>query len=193
VTRTGARDLDGLGEIVRRYPIGLVLQPGAGRSESWSRWNALLAERSIPTSTAWPGMALELGDVLLELEDVADESAERSPSLGLRLLYGALDLRLVGGVGPTAVEVGKTVVVRLAPEIALNRELAESLFVLDNRATVVGGRTLLSQTDGPIRMPLVGADLIELASDGTQTRLWRAPCGAEHARCAWPQEEADRP
>jgi competence protein ComEC len=186
VTRTGARDLDGLGEIVRRYPIGLVLQPGAGRGDSWSRWNALLAERSIPTSTAWPGAAVELGDVLLELDGVVEESAERLPSLSMRLLYGALDLRLVGGVAPTAMEGGKTVVVRLAPEIALNRELAERLVVMDHRVAVVGGRASLSQVDGPIRMPLANADLVELASDGTNTRIWRTPCGVGHERCVWP-------
>jgi competence protein ComEC len=187
VTRAGERDLEGLAEIARRYPIALVLQPSTGRGESWSRWTGLLAERSIPIVVASSGLALELGDgAHLEVDDLAEADADRPPNLSLRLLFGSLDLRLVGGATRAPFGDELTAIVRLAPELGLTRELRRQLAPASDHAAVVGGRATAANEHALVQFRLTGSDVVELWSDGAQTRLRRAGCQEASEPCSWP-------
>ena len=187
VTRAGERDLDGLAEIARRYPIALVVQPSTGRGESWSRWRGLLAERSIPIVAASPGLAVDLGDgARLEVDDLAEADADRPPTLSLRLLFGILDLRVVGGATRAPFDDELTAVVRLAPELSLTRELRRQLPLASDRGVVVGGRGAAPNEPASPQFRLTGSDVVELSSDGAQTRLRRAGCQEASEPCSWP-------
>lgn len=185
VTRAGARDIDGLIEIARRYPANLVLQPGGGKGEAWSRWTSTLAERSIPAITASHGLSVEIEDgAWLEVESVIDEDAERSPSLNARILFGSLDLHVVGGARAVEIDGQRTTVVRLAPQIGLRADLLAQL--VGERSVVVGGRGSTSSETAVVHFRLFGDDVVELTSDGGETRIRRSRCPAGAAPCSWP-------
>jgi competence protein ComEC len=192
VTRAGDRDLGGLLEIARQYPIGLVLQPGTGRGENWSRWNSLLAERSITSIKGAPDLALRLDEqTLLEIDNLIEDEPERPPGLSLRLLFGALDLRVAGGPLRGRMDGGGTLVVRLAPELRPSRELRAQVTAAG--ATVIGGPRLPPQEVLFEHVPLGGVDVLELTSDGMETYLRRNRCRPELELCSWMLDNAKGP
>jgi competence protein ComEC len=194
VTRAGERDISGLAEVARRYPIGLVLQSSSGGHEAWWQWNLLLAERAIPSITATPGMAVWLDEqTLLEIEGSVEHESERPPSLTARLLLGSLDLRVAGGPLASRPVVDRTLVVRLAPELALSRELQAQLAATGSSGAVIGGRgSSTAQTAFP-HIRLSGADVLELTTDGVETRLRRTACRPPPEPCSWSLGNAKGP
>ena len=187
VTRAGERDLDGLAAIVNRFPIGLVLQPEAGRGVAWSTWTAALGQRGIPVINASQGLALELEDARLEVDSVANDD-ERLPALTLRLQFGSLDLLIAGHSWQGTPDEERRTVVRLAPELSPARAWSGLLAEGADRLAIVGGRRASSGSGSPAHFSLAGGDVVELRSDGVQTRVWRAPCQPDMETCSWPPE-----
>jgi competence protein ComEC len=189
VTRAGERELDGLGEIARRYPIGLVVQPPDGRAESWTRWTDLLTARAIAIRAADPGLRLDFGDgISLELFEPPPGETTRLPTLSPRLRLGQLDLWVLGGELPLEAEPGQLTVVRLAPELGLSRELRAKLVASDGRALVVGGRPPTDGDPSLTQLRLEPGARIELLADGVRLNLSHAPCADNRAACEWALE-----
>jgi competence protein ComEC len=186
VTRAGERDLDGLAEIVRRYPVAQVVQPPAGHGESWDRWSALLAARGVSTRFGEPGLRLDLGEgVSIELFESSGSGASDLPSLSLRLSSAGLDLWVLGGELPREAEPGRLTVARLAPELGLSRALRVKLATGSGSALVVGGRPPL---DGELDMPqlrLEPGSRLELIAEGDRINVSRAPCPGGQVQCSW--------
>ena len=99
LTGYGDDKLAGLLEVVRRYPVGLVLQPetpptkGAGRA-----WAELLRERGVPAVRASAGQRIPLGeDGWLEVVWAAGEKeAGEDAALALKLVSGGVSVLLPG-------------------------------------------------------------------------------------------------
>jgi hypothetical protein len=192
VTRAGEPGVSGLLEIAGQYPIGLVLQPGMGGGENWSRWNSFLVQRSIPSIKGAPNLALQLDEqTLLEIDSLIEEEPERSSSLSLRVLFGALDLRVAGGPLSGQMDWGGTLVLRLAPELGPSRQLPAQAIGAD--ATVIGGRGLPRKDATFEHVPLNGADVLELTSDGMETYLRRISCRPQAELCSWRLGKAKGP
>lgn len=186
VTRSGEQDMQGLVEIARRYPPNLVLQPEVGRGDAWTLWTSMLAERSIPSIGASLGLSVEIEDgISLEVEAADAEDLRRLPSLSLRVSFGSLDLHIVGGARPVAIDSQRTSVVRLAPEIGLRADLRAELGAMGDRSAVIGGRLTPGET-APTYFRLGGNEMLELTSDGERTRLERRACSELAERCSWP-------
>jgi competence protein ComEC len=189
VTRAGERDLDGLAEIVRRYPVALVIQPPAGQGESWARWTDLLAARGIPTRLGEPGLQLDLGDgISIELFDAPEGGATRLPTLNPRLRSASLDLWVLGGELPRQVEPGRLTVARLAPELSLSRDLRTKLASSDGSTIVLGGRPPPDGDTSLRQLRLEPGSRLELLDDGARLSLSRAPCAGDRAGCSWALE-----
>jgi hypothetical protein len=186
VTRAGERDLDGLAEIVRRYPVALVVQPPAGRGEAWDRWVALLAARGISTRAGEPGLRLDFGDeVSVELFQTSASGTADLPSISPRLSSSSLDLWVLGGELPREADPGRLTVARLAPELGLSRALRTKLATSQGSAIVIGGRPPLDGEPGVHQVRLEPGTRLELVIDGTSVSLSRAPCAGDQLQCNW--------
>jgi len=185
VTRAGERDLDGLGEIVRRYPVGQVVEPPSGLPERAGRWSDALRQAEVPRTLAQPGLAVELDGLALVVEDIVTESGDRPASLTVRVLSDVLDLRIVGaGIGSPPAET-RAVVVRLAAELGLSRELRQRLAPAGERLVVIGGRAGGEAEPGVTRLRLGGGEIVELIDDGSAVTVRRLLCSSGADGCAW--------
>jgi competence protein ComEC len=187
VTRAGERDMDGLVEIVRRYPVGSVVQPESSTSSGWSRWTDYLAEKAIPAVAASSGMGIDLeGGIHLEVVDQSD-APDRASSLSIRVEFGDLDLRVVGGSSVGATDAGASLVIRLPPEVGPTQRLRTLVESASDRGVVVGGRSAPRGDAWPGQINLANGDVFELSSDGLDTQLRRRRCAPGSDSCASPE------
>ena len=183
VTRAGDHDLDGLLEITRRYPVDQVLYP-TSLAPTWARWSDDLNHRGTPAVPATPGLTVDLDTARLEVDDLLEPDPEHPAALTIRLTAPALDLRVVGTRMSSAPD-NQAVVVRLAPELALSRDLRATLAPAATRTVVVGGRSIPSPDSDPTHFRLSGADVVELTTDGTRTTLRYRTCHPSTDSCTW--------
>lgn len=186
VTRAGERDLDGLTALLRRYPVVQVVHPPAGGGAG-ADWAEELSARGLSLAVGTPGLAVDLDGPVLEVDDVQAGNADRPAAMSIQLRADGLDLRVVGA--RLGAELGEqAVVVRLAPELALSRELRAVLGRAAERSVVIGGRAGPSAEFGPSRFALEGAAIVELTSDGARTIVRRLDCTADTEPCWWTYE-----
>lgn len=181
VTRGGASSsLEGLSELVRRFPVGAVLQPSM-EWEGAEGWTGLLASRGIVVVPADTGTVVELGDeVRLVVEDAF--VANGSSALALRLESGAFDLLFAAGrlgVNPAR---ARPLLVRLQPDAAVERRVLSSF---DNNAwhAVIGGRPR-PDSDESWQFPLEADAVVELRSEGEGFLLRYARCPRRALYCS---------
>jgi hypothetical protein len=179
VLRARERDLDGLTEIVRRFPLGVVISPPEASSPAAARWHAALIQRGIQPVAAQPGLTVKLDDeLLLTIENLAGGDGPIDVSIADQ----TLELRLLGGGGPNRASSAAFTVVRLAPELALSRALAGTMD--PTRSVVVGGRA--GADAGITHWRLAGGEVVELVNVGSDVRLERQPCRPDAGGCHWP-------
>lgn len=105
LTGYGREQLDGLLELARRRPIGMVVQPAGTPSSGAGRaWSELLQERQIPAFQATVGQRVALGeDAWLEiLSAPAEGDKVEQPALAVGLTAGATSLLLPGDIPRSA-------------------------------------------------------------------------------------------
>jgi competence protein ComEC len=101
LTGYGEDRLAGMLEVVRRHPVGLVVQPASPPDSAPGRaWSALLRERGVPVLEASPGQQIGLGDgSRLEVVWAPVErwrGTEGETELALRLVHGSFSLVMMG-------------------------------------------------------------------------------------------------
>ena len=125
------------------------------------------------------------------VENVA-QGEDRVPALSLALQFGELSLLVAGYTTRGAPDLERTTVLRLAPELSLDRSRAQQLADGSGRLAVVGGRRAALGSDSPGQFLLSGSEVVELLSDGIRTQLLRTPCPSGSDRCAWPSDTLAR-
>ena len=106
VVLTGYSDdrLAGLLEVVRRHPVGLVLQPGSPPREGAGRaWTQLLRERGIPVVQAATGQRIPLGESgwMQVIWAPGEKDAGEDVALALEVVSGRVSVLLPGDLPRT--------------------------------------------------------------------------------------------
>ncbi|MHB1161450.1 MAG: ComEC/Rec2 family competence protein [Chloroflexota bacterium] len=156
LTGYGEDRLAGLLEVVRRHPVGFVLQPGSPpkKGAGWA-WAELLRERGVPVVRAVAGQRISLGDeAWLEVVWAPAEGSEEEPSMVLKLVAGGIGVLLPGDLDRgVQAEIargapGRMELLRLPRHGAAGSLDAGFLQAISPRAVVVSVRA-----DNPFRHP----------------------------------------